>query len=304
MIGKSKASSRIFNRFFENSLFRDSHQVNSRLNSDDSSESENESVASHDEVDFTGIGSSKLLTQSLDGLRGIPLTDHEIQAGITSLRERSDLVRHAVPSILTIDRMDRIFEGVKSVLSDQLLIGSAVKMINQKPMSPIFTAFSAAVSQEVPSPIEMSQGIIRTFNDLREEFSCVICQDLLAAPVALSCGHSLCGACYLDLKDSCTSSDAEVEAICPLDKISVSRANYVRVFDNHICQEVSKMPASVDKMNWVSRRRKYFSRTQDHSKLPAHENFEGILDEIKYPIAVLSVITLILIFIARNNAAA
>jgi hypothetical protein len=300
MIGKSKASSRVFNRIFESSLFRESQQVNTRITGEDS---ENESVASQDDLTISNDGLSVLLNQSFEEVRAHPLSDHEIQAGISSLRDRPDLVHRFLPNSVTMDHMDHIFDGVRTVLSDPHLIRSAVGRINNK------AGASLPVFNELPSaiPKEKSDGMFRSFEDLYTAFGCAICRDVLAAPVSLSCGCSFCGGCYQTLKDSCISSDIEVMPTCPLDRKPISSANYVRIMDDLICQEVSKMPESKDKVNWARRRQQYLIRAKDSRssgsrRVREHEEFESIFDEIKYPIAVFTAIALVLIFIARNNS--
>lgn len=46
----------------------------------------------------------------------------------------------------------------------------------------------------------------RTFDDLKDDFMCAICNDLIVVPVSLSCGHNFCQSCiskWLDTNPKC-----------------------------------------------------------------------------------------------------
>jgi hypothetical protein len=152
---------------------------------------------------------------------------------------------------------------------------------------------------------QQSIGTFHTFDDLLKVFGCSICRDVLAAPVSLSCGHSFCGTCFKALKDSCiTSNDIDLIPTCPLDRKPVSNAIYDRVMDDLICEEVSKLSDSKDKFNWISKRQKYLQVINDPRAISTvfHEDFGNVLEEINYPMAVFTTVSLVLIAIARSNS--
>lgn len=108
---------------------------------------------------------------------------------------------------------------------------------------------------------------------LRREYPCTICQDVFAAPVALSgCGHSLCGMCWKDLTESCVDCEGRKGRVvheCPQCRTEVADAIFVRVLDQKILAEVEKVPDCVEKRDFMERREQYLQVMKEEEQRKA-----------------------------------
>ena len=91
--------------------------------------------------------------------------------------------------------------------------------------------------------VNISQGIV--WENLTAEHPCLICCDLLAAPVISQCGHSFCGVCITDYVSSVEKNhEVDVELQCPACRefMPPNRLTYERHLDGIIEGLVDRIP--------------------------------------------------------------
>lgn len=90
-------------------------------------------------------------------------------------------------------------------------------------------------------------------NDPRTDRICVICQDVLACPQILNCGHSFCGICLHNYKENCVSSDVEVCHNCPRCREQITQVTFQKAFDAELQYKINELPDCPEKDDWKQR---------------------------------------------------
>ena len=91
--------------------------------------------------------------------------------------------------------------------------------------------------------LNISQGML--WENLITEHPCLICCDLLAAPVIAPCGHSFCGVCITDYVSSVEKNEeVDVDLQCPACRefMDTNRLTYERHLDGIIESLVDRIP--------------------------------------------------------------
>ena len=91
--------------------------------------------------------------------------------------------------------------------------------------------------------LNISQGML--WENLITEHPCLICCDLLAAPVIAPCGHSFCGVCITDYVSSVEKNEeVDVDLQCPACRefMDTNRLTYERHLDGIIENLVDRIP--------------------------------------------------------------
>lgn len=230
----------------------------------------------------------------LENIYMSPIHSYETEAVLTSFSDRPEIPRLFGLNI-SPDQADCIYEGVRTILSDRRFIASTVDMIAQSRLK--------AISMPTALSSVAEKNSVTTYEDLKKEFLCAICQDLLAAPVVTSCSHTFCGDCYNQLKMRVVpdrANEVDVCPTCPVDRHLIRSATYVRVLDDSICRSVSKLPQNATVAEWRRRRREYLDSLKSSSSV-MDDIYRTFQDDIRIPIAVLSIVVIMLICVSRAN---
>lgn len=103
---------------------------------------------------------------------------------------------------------------------------------------------------------EVDGEILMAWEQMAEKQRCVICQDLLCAPMVLKCSHSYCFHCLQEFTNKCQPADGSAEVVhtCPLCpyEFKMEDAIFVRTMHDNITEEVMHFPAVVKK-GWEER---------------------------------------------------
>jgi hypothetical protein len=186
--------------------------------------------------------------------KGITLSAEEIDASLTCIFSRQDLMEKFIPSDYSQPSpafMNRLYEAARAVLSDPMLSNNFVLQL-------------AASSQgnEVPT--------LEPWQELKDKYRCVICQDVLACPTILGpCSHTFCFECIDDYITSCVSlhPGVDVDKRCPTCRTEITHQTFEALLHRDIEVAVSSIPdEEVRKTEWVDRCKKYFEMKKKLSK--------------------------------------
>ena len=101
--------------------------------------------------------------------------------------------------------------------------------------------------------MRVAQGLL--WDELVTDHPCLICRDLLAAPVIAPCGHSFCGHCVTQYVSAVESEDIECVHTCPACRELMPLANltYERHLDQVIERLVERVSTCESKLEWRQR---------------------------------------------------
>jgi hypothetical protein len=122
--------------------------------------------------------------------------------------------------------------------------------------------------------MRIAQGML--WDDLVSDHPCLICRDLLAAPVIAPCGHSFCGECVAQYVAAVNSEDADTECVhtCPACRELMPPASltYERHLDQVIERSVDRVPKCEQKLDW---RRRQLAFKDELAKKKLAENADA-----------------------------
>jgi hypothetical protein len=97
------------------------------------------------------------------------------------------------------------------------------------------------------------------WNNVVKDQKCLLCIDLLAAPVILGCTHSFCGSCIHNYTHCGGDSEADVTHFCPICRSEIlSKGIYERNLDMSIVNQVESLHFSCEQIeDWKARREEY-----------------------------------------------
>ncbi|KAJ1388328.1 hypothetical protein B484DRAFT_409658 [Ochromonadaceae sp. CCMP2298] len=99
---------------------------------------------------------------------------------------------------------------------------------------------------------------VDSWEQLKQKYPCVICQDVLAGPVVLNCSHSFCGACCSDMIAAVAPADScaveHVSHRCPSCKTEIESVTFERMLDANLLRMVEALPDCEAKIYWKLRR--------------------------------------------------
>ena len=232
-----------------------------------------------------------------------------IQSAIEYVSRRSRLKDQLLPADISILERERAWEqiltGVRDVLSKPEVMDEMIEVVRKmKPaklhdelkslssdagstMSDIDVDVDIDVLKDIDldsqsenksaqSTLPYNSMIYSTYangqqwDELVTDHSCMICRDLLAAPVITNCSHSFCGICLTDHMDSIESTDIEVLHPCPVCNKHISYETYETVLDESIVTKVKLISPCKFKDNWGKRRQEYLMLRKKNNKAVNH----------------------------------
>ena len=206
----------------------------------------------------------------------------EIDLVLSSIRDNADTML----SGFSASNIDNILHKARTMLKNDNFVETATtRLRDHYQMQETGASSSASSEQEwqvnVETEDQFVQQEVQLYNDIsasaawheicKDRF-CAICQDLLAVPHIISCGHSFCGLCLNDYVNSCTSSDKKVEVLynCPKCRQPFEKRSmtYERTLDHEIHRIVSEAQSCQEKAYWKYRVDGFKSSQDNTSQYP------------------------------------
>eukprot|EP01031_Cornospumella_fuschlensis_P039608 gene39608-48219_t len=169
------------------------------------------------------------------------IKEDEVDVAIDTVRLRAEeLWQHMLPA--GFDNRDLIFKAVREVVmhNPTLVLETRQNIANMSRME--------------------EEAHLNPWNELKVNYPCDMCHDVLAAPVVLPCTHNFCGLCVHEMFTKCQSADIEVAHQCPVcgcESFKQEHAIYERTLDETIEREVRVLPECAEKREWQRRRHAY-----------------------------------------------
>lgn len=217
---------------------------------------ESEAVSSPDSEEFTVRSMTEFcLNENYSGSSLLELSGRLAEsAGQRQVKDRIKRSGELVQRTPLPARKQLVFESeVEAMISDQLLVNEVVRVLTG--------------SRGVPNAGEARLAC--SWSELREEYPCSICLDVLVGPHNLKCGHSFCFECPIpllpfDLSDSMIlgiaaymKTDYADVVCCPICRDEVSdEGNYERKLDQIIVDAVEHLEDSEEKELWLNKHRR------------------------------------------------
>jgi len=254
-------------------------------------------------VDEVGKGDFALITPTSTSSLSVPVTRvltvlpstvrierKEVETAVDIIRENSDLLSRypTAPQVLDENYDD--------------LVGALANFYNSRDVQEKLALYCTRhFETKAPAQVEDSRLPWGNFPDNK---TCAICQDLIAGPVTLSCGHSFCGDCAVTLYDRCTSCDTEVGFLCPACRASTSSpGTFVRILDEDLLALVETRQDCEAKTDWMERRENYLKKIAEKDEDGKDDGFKTFLmsrsREIAPIIAFVAIIAFSIIQVMR-----
>lgn len=270
------------------------------------------SSISDDEID------GKILSVESVQNGGVGLSDgleSTIALFTNRLKLRDHLLSSDIPSEEKGRAWEEILSGVRDVLSKPEVLDEMIRAARQLKSEDIpedllsLTSDSGTDStfSELNSLPDSEQSSAKDFlpisqhvqwENLTCDYSCLICRELLAAPVITNCTHSFCGSCLNDHIGSISSADVDVVHSCPACRNPIHLTTYERVLDDSIAKKASVLNGGTSSVRWQSRRKLYL----DGLKKP--NNFRKSVDDAirrAIPVVTMLVILILALFKVATN---
>ena len=262
------------------------------------------SSISEEEID------GKLLSVESVQNGGVELSDG-LESTIALFTNRLKLRDHLLSSDMPAEEKGRAWEeillGVRDVLSKPEVLEEMIRAarhfkvedIPEDLLSLTSDCGTDATMSELNSLPDSEQSSAKDFlpisqhvqwENLACDYSCLICRELLAAPVITNCTHSFCGSCLSDHIGSISSADVDVVHSCPACRNPIHLTTYERVLDDSIAKKASLLNGGSSSTRWQARRKQYL----DGLKKP--NNFcKSVDDAIRRAIPVVSMLVILIL---------
>lgn len=153
----------------------------------------NESAGHARSVDHSSVLRNRQYLLDLDheshSSRVGEISESECSAAMDTLTQRPDILLDVLPPELVRSHPIDALKLVQSVMGRADVVALARHNLakhNKKVMASEDLKLTASPTEVNPSHM---------WQQLYDKFPCVLCQDVLAAPTLMDCGHSLCGCC-------------------------------------------------------------------------------------------------------------
>ena len=213
---------------------------------------------------------------------------------VEHLANQPDLFNSLLPvNLLPRDRevaLTMIFQKVRKIFSDRHLLA-------QITVPDTFPAVASACST---SDCEDSR-----WDDLVNDYKCMICSDLLAGPVILGCSHSFCGICLHNMRESWESDDSDITYSCPTCREDIENEIFERVLDEIIAQKVAIFRDCEPKRDWIKRREEFKNYQRNKildRELNKNKSTESSFEDAQYINAAALVIIALILTVAAAAA--
>ena len=223
--------------------------------------------------------------------RGSRLKDHFLSSDIISQdRDKAwEKILSGVRDVLSNPEvMDEMITAVRKMKPDKMqedLISLASDSETEVSMSDIESVADSQQSSKKDF-LPVSQQLL--WEDLSGDHSCMICREMLAAPLITNCSHSFCGVCLSEHVDKITSIDIDVVHPCPVCSDPISFTTYERVLDENIAKKAATINGGFLKVRWQDRRRQYL-KSLKRSQYNFNRNTEKAI-QIAIPLVAIVVV--------------
>ena len=240
------------------------------------------------------------------------LNDLESTIAVVSRRSRlKDLVMSSEVPAKDVDKAwEKVLDGVRHLLSDSERVDEIMNEILKSEPSKMQEELMSIASDsgtetsllDIDTVTEKSSERSRKnflpisqqhqWDDLARDHTCLLCKELLSAPVITNCSHSFCGICLADHIASISSSDIDVVHSCPTCRDPILFTTYKRVLDENISKKVGKLSRCCMSMRWQDRRIKHM---KDSRKKKVEMFNLGTEKAIQIAIPIVAVVLVMLI---------
>ena len=219
----------------------------------------------------------------------------QILIGVRDVLSKPEVMDEMIAVVRKM-KPSKLQEEIKSITSDtssdisDLDIDVDIDSLRDSD-SDVISSFSKSTKSLLPpaSPLYASYASGQQWDEIVAEHSCMICQDLLAAPVITSCSHSFCGMCLINHMDSIQSCDVEVMHPCPMCAKNITYSTYEMNLDEVIVKKVQFIYSCKSKDSWSQRRNEYLADRKKNNR-----SFNNDLDiAIQCAIPVLAFIVVV-----------
>lgn len=223
--------------------------------------------------------------------RGSRLKDHFLSSDITTQdRDRAwEKILSGVRDVLSNPEvMDEMITAVRKMKPDKMqedLISLASDSGTEVSISDIDSVADSQQSSKKDF-LPVSQQLL--WEDLSGDHSCMICREMLAAPLITNCSHSFCGVCLTDHVNKITSIDIDVVHPCPVCSDPISFTTYERVLDENIAKKAATINGGSLKVRWQDRRKQYL-KSLKRSQYNFNRNTEKAI-QIAIPLVAIVVV--------------
>lgn len=197
----------------------------------------------------------------------VPPSKSEVDGALETIAARPAILDHLVPRQVYSDpeKLDHLLRAVRSIVSDPALI-NATRLRIQAHAGEEDTATRADDlddnnnnDEEPISPSDPLPLALKQWEEIREKYPCVICQDVLSAPCILNCSHSFCGRCINEMMGACQPVEGESSGVsvvyeCPCCKTEITNFTFERILDEDISKHVENVADCAPKEAWTERR--------------------------------------------------
>ena len=220
-----------------------------------------------------------------------------LQACFTDALERFICHSDALPAQNNIEMSERMSEAYNRSKIQQDLLMKCAYLENSD-------------LEQLPNKILIEEK----WNGIVKDQKCLLCIDLLAAPVILSCSHSFCGSCLHNYMNHKSDEDKNVGYFCPTCRHQIeSKSIYERHLDTSIVNQVDNLGFSCEQIDdWRIRRNEHIERMKisvnkrdcnyeeedDDYEGSSFENLESFL---KWAIPFVAVFIVCLVSVRRGQ---
>lgn len=193
----------------------------------------------------------------------------DVHSVLQCLFQREDIMNELAPGWSSMTSKEKLMDRVLSVMTDETLLKDVGDSISRR---------RSGTDGKMPSldACDGQASIEHSWSQLQSKFPCLICRDVLAAPVVLQCSHSYCGVCIWDYFTSCVSDDVEVVHSCPhCKRPQPMDFRYQRSYAELIEEAVYVLPKSHLRIEWVERRDRYFERERQRERQEQSRNLRA-----------------------------
>lgn len=199
----------------------------------------------------------------------------QILIGVRDVLSKPEVMDEMI-SVVKKMKPAKVHEELKSLSSDSGSITSDLDIDFDTDVLKDIDLDSLSENKSVQSTLPYNPMIYSTYangqqwDEMVADHSCMICKDLLAAPVITNCSHSFCGMCLTGHMDSIESTDIEVLHPCPVCCKHISYETYETILDETISKKAQMIFPCKSKDTWNKRRQEYLLERRKNNRAVNH----------------------------------